>query len=198
MSTRGRDITSQTKSTIFSVYNYFKRLVTNVPNMTVREAFHQTQKATSEACSVSLRTVQRVTLIGNTALVDNDKGSSDDDLDTNIVFPSPERKRPHKKWRTDLDNFDKDVVRRTVEEFYSKGQYPTCDKLNIVLREKIGFKGSRDSVWKILKDLGFQYKKCNDGRKLLMERNDIVASRMVFLRKMHDIRLEKTHAQLSI
>jgi len=190
MSTRGRDITSQTKSTIFSVYNYFKRLITNVPNMTIREAFHQTQNATAEACSVSLRTVQRLTVIGNTTLVDNDKGSSGDDLDKNI-FPSPERKRPHKKWRTDLDNFDKDVVRRTVEEFYSKGQYPTCDKLKIVLREKIGFMESKDSVWKILKDLGFQYKKCNDGRKFLMERNDIVASRMAFLRKMHDIRLEQ-------
>ena len=32
--------------------------------------------------------------------------------------------------------------------------------------------------------------RCNDSRKLLLERNDIVVSRITFLRKMHGIRQE--------
>jgi len=40
----------------------------------------------------------------------------------------------------------------------------------------------------LLKNLDFKYKKCNDGRKFLMERNDIVASRVKFLRKMNAFR----------
>ncbi|VVC31631.1 Hypothetical protein CINCED_3A002291 [Cinara cedri] len=34
----------------------------------------------------------------------------------------------------------------------------------------------------------FKYKKCNDGRTFLMERNDIVYSRVKFLRKMNEFR----------
>jgi hypothetical protein len=43
-------------------------------------------------------------------------------------------------------------------------------------------------MWRILKSLHFKYKKFNDDRRFLMERNDIVAMRVRFLRKMHDLR----------
>lgn len=36
----------------------------------------------------------------------------------------------------------------------------------------------------LLKNLKFAFKKCNDDRKCLMERNDIVALRWTFLRKI--------------
>lgn len=39
-------------------------------------------------------------------------------------------------------------------------------------------------MWRILKQIKFRYKKCNDGRRFLMERNDIVAMRVRFLRHM--------------
>ncbi|XP_054267205.1 uncharacterized protein LOC128989347 [Macrosteles quadrilineatus] len=45
----------------------------------------------------------------------------------------------------------RDVVRRTVLEFYDRGEYVTCDKLKNVLRDKIGFRGGRDSMWKVFK-----------------------------------------------
>lgn len=54
----------------------------------------------------------------------------------------------------------------------------------------MGFKGSKTSLLRILRNMGFRYRKCNDGRKLLMERSDIVAARDVFLRIMHDVRQE--------
>jgi len=42
-----------------------------------------------------------------------------------------------------------------------------------------------------LRNLNFKYKKCNDGRKFLMERNDIVCSRVKFLRKINEFRRNK-------
>lgn len=43
-------------------------------------------------------------------------------------------------------------------------------------------------MWRILRSLNFKYKKCNDGRRFLMERNDIVAMRVKFLRTMSNLR----------
>jgi len=93
------------------------------------------------------------------------------------------------KYATDIDDFDADIVRRTVHEFYDKGQFPTSQKVLTAYQQKVNnYKGSRVSMWRILKSLHFKYKKCNDGRRFLMERNDIVAMRVKFLRKMHDLR----------
>jgi len=56
------------------------------------------------------------------------------------------------------------------------------------MREKINFEGSYKSVQRILRSINFKYKKCNNGRQFLMERNDIVALRNTFLRKMCNLR----------
>lgn len=56
------------------------------------------------------------------------------------------------------------------------------------MRKKINFEGSKSSVQRILRSLNFKYKKCCNGRKFLMERNDIVALRNTFLRKMCNLR----------
>jgi len=44
---------------------------------------------------------------------------------------------------------------------------------------------------RLLKNLKFSYKKCNDGRLFLMERNDIVVLRCKFLRQMSMLREKK-------
>jgi len=43
-------------------------------------------------------------------------------------------------------------------------------------------------MWHILNNLNFKYKKCNDGRRFLMERTDIVAMRVKFLRTIVNLR----------
>ena len=57
------------------------------------------------------------------------------------------------------------------------------------MRDKINYNGSVSSMYTILKDIGFKYKKTNDGRKFLVERRDIVAARIGFLRKMNNLRV---------
>lgn len=61
---------------------------------------------------------------------------------------------------------------------YDSGVYPTAEKLVTEMENIIDFEGSSRSMYRILKDIGFKYKKCNDGRKFLMERSDIVAARV--------------------
>ncbi|KAL4090822.1 hypothetical protein QTP88_025592 [Uroleucon formosanum] len=107
---------------------------------------------------------------------------------TDIKFRAPRKRYSCDKPITELDDFDCEVVRRVVYSFYDKGEFPTSVKILAALREKIDYRGSKSSVKIILKKLNFKYKKCNDGRKFLMERSDIVAARVKFVRKMNKLR----------
>jgi hypothetical protein len=90
---------------------------------------------------------------------------------------------------TNLHDFEKDVLRRTIFGFYDSGEFPTAKKLALELRDKINYRGSVSSMYKILKSIGFRYRKTNDGHKFLMERGDIVAARIMFLRTVHNHRI---------
>jgi len=67
-----------------------------------------------------------------------------------------------------------------VHEFYDRGDYSTAN-LIYALKQKINNSGCLRSIRNLLKNLKFSYRKCNDGRKFLMEKNDIVALRCKFL-----------------
>ncbi|KAE9531400.1 hypothetical protein AGLY_010606 [Aphis glycines] len=99
--------------------------------------FTQFFKVTAEACGLSERTVRRICKEGPS-------------------FKSP--RKTFKPAKPELDEFNADIVRRTIHEFYDRGEYPTA---LIILKEK-----------------------CNNGRKFLMERTDIVALRCKLLRKI--------------
>ena len=176
-------LSKQSKSIIYKVYNYLQELVANSPDATIREVFSQTQTVTGQACSIHPRTVQRICSEARKSI---DAGV----LPMELSFESPKKNAPRLKPTTEMDDFNKNIVRRTIQEFYDRGEYPTCQKLKEILMEKTGYSGSITSLWKILKKLGFKYRRCNDGRKFLLEINDIVASRISFLRKMHGIRQE--------
>jgi hypothetical protein len=53
--------------------------------------------------------------------------------------------------------FDKCVIRRTINEFH------TTD--------------SEEALWKIIRDLGFRWRKSENNRKVLIEKDDIRAAR---------------------
>jgi hypothetical protein len=91
-------------------------------------------------------------------------------LSDNQVFASPRKAYKRKYDVTDMNNFDKDVLCRTVYEFYDKGEYPTASKLRKIMEEKIRFSGSQSSILRLLRKMGFRYRSCNDRRKFLRER----------------------------
>ncbi|VVC44547.1 Hypothetical protein CINCED_3A004630 [Cinara cedri] len=138
---------------------------------------------TAEACGVSLDYVKRVCAEGKKLSVGENQLAAKPSF-----FKSPRKSYKHAKPMTNLNDFNNDVVRRTVHSFYDNGQYPTSEKILGALHEKINYSDSQWSVRHILRNLNFKYKKCNDGRKFLMERNDIICFRVKFLRKMNEFR----------
>jgi len=168
---------SQTKKVIFNVYNYLKSLASS-DDMALQEYFKQTQKITADACGVSYTTVRRVCAEGY---------STDDVSDspqTGQSFNSPRKTYKCRKYAKELDDFDSDVIRRTVHEFYEKGEYPTSKLILNSVQQKLDYKGSLASMKRLLKNLKFTYKRC----RFLMEQNDTVALRCKFLRTMCTLR----------
>ena len=90
-----------------------------------------------------------------------------------------------------IDTFDRDVIRRAVHEMLQKGgRAPTSRSILTEVRVKISFPGKVDFLRKILKELGFVWRRCESNRSVLMERNDIVVARINFLRKIKTFREE--------
>ena len=173
-------IRGQSRKIIYNVYHFLKKL--SSPEYRESIDFSKTQELTVLACQIgSVRTITRIC----------DEAKKSVEQSSAPIFRSPGKKHIKPRLKTALDDFQKDVLRRTILQFYDDGQYPTAKKLTIAMREKINYKGSVSSMYGILKNLGFRYRKCNDGRKFLMERGDIVAARIKFLRKMHNLRISQ-------
>lgn len=167
---------SKIRKMVFSVYNFFRKYSSE--EMRKNLNFSKCQALTAEACSLSVSIVSRVCREVKRAQTQG----------ADKLFHSPRKHINVPKRVTNLDDFQKDVVRRTIFYFYDNGKFPTADKLTVLLRKKINYSGSVSSTKRLLNRLGFRYRKTIDGRKYLMERNDIVAARLKFLRKMHMIR----------
>lgn len=166
----------QARTMVYDVYNFFKKLsITEVRDST---NFNQSRELTAQACRVSVHSVTNILREGKESVKIGGVSS----------FRSPGKHRTVQKRATNLDDFQKCVLRRTIFDLYDKGEFPTAKKLVSLMREKIEYKGSVSSMYVILKSLGFRYRRTNDGRKFLLERSDIVATRLKFLRKVHNIR----------
>jgi len=94
--------------------------------------FRQTRERTAEACGVSLACVKRVCAERKTLSVGENRLDAEPSL-----FKTPRKSYKRTKSMTNLDDFDNEVVRRTVHSFYDNGQYPTSVKILGALHEKI-------------------------------------------------------------
>jgi hypothetical protein len=84
-----------------------------------------------------------------------------------------------------VDDFDNCVIRNTIQDFYvQEKRVPTIPKLLPVFKEKIYFPWGLKSLGRVVKRMGFKWRKCQSKRKLLIERADIVAWRSKYLLKM--------------
>lgn len=109
---------------------------------------------------------------------------------TSQKLKSPGRHRQKRK-TVDLDDFDLCALRNKIHEMYAvKKVFPTLNKLLVELKNDKNFVGGRTTLWKILKRIGFRYKKCGSKRKFLMERHDIVAWRRKYIDTMRQNRVE--------
>lgn len=95
-----------------------------------------------------------------------------------------------------IDELDKEAIWKEVLAFYERGELPTLNfLLEKVSLEPIAYQGGRTTLLKILKDLGFIYKKHSCNRPLLILRNDIVAARNKYLWEIKITELVKIQGQ---
>jgi hypothetical protein len=81
-----------------------------------------------------------------------------------------------------VDNFGRRVFRDPIPHFYARqNTEPKCRAHLTVLSEKIKFEWSKGTLRKILKELGFRWKKCFTKRLILIARAQIVYWRCRYL-----------------
>ena len=153
---------SQAKNIIISVHRY---LTQQNRCMSVSE----TDEETAKAVGVCVRTVKAIK------------------QQSTKCFPisSPPQRTPPLSIFSKMDQFQKEAIRREIIAFYDRGELPTLENvLKKVKQAPINFPVGRTSLWKVIRELGFRFKKCSSGRRLLMERQDIVVARNKYLRQI--------------
>ena len=82
--------------------------------------------------------------------------------------------------RINPDSFDREAIRRVVHGFYERKEYPTLCALLEKVKEECSFLGGRYCLWRILRQMGFNYKK-RDNQQFVYERRDILEQRHTYL-----------------
>jgi transposase len=132
------------------------------------------------ATGVSERTIRRIQSEGVTV----ESGQSPH-------FTTPRKERQRKSTKSNLDDFDECVVRRTIYNFtVTEKTYPTLRKLHQILQSSIHFQGGLSCLRKVIRNLGFRWKKIRNKRSILQERQEIRAKRIEYLRKIKRFRAE--------
>ena len=75
--------------------------------------------------------------------------------------------------RINPDTFDREAIRRLVHAFYIRREYPTIAAVLEKAKEECGFPGGRFCLWRVLKEMGFTYKK-RDNKKYIYEQTHIL------------------------
>jgi transposase len=105
-----------------------------------------------------------------------------------LCTPGKKRKTREKR-KLFCDDFDKCVVRNIVQEFYkNKNVVPTVKKLLPIVKERIHFPGGTKSLTRVLKSVGFKWRKCRSKRKVLIEKPDIIMWRYKYLVQIKSFR----------
>jgi transposase len=135
-------IHSQSREVVIRVYSFMKKEADSGKTINV----DRIQTRVSEATGVSVSTLTRI-------LKEHEHNKR-----VGKEFSTPHKKRPRRKIKTDIDEFDKCVIRRTINEFHiTENEHPTLQSLLSVLKKRINFSGGKWALWKIIRDLGFRF-----------------------------------------
>ena len=170
---RGKPYTSREKEIISNVYSYFKA------NNPFENKAYLIRK-TAEATKSSFSSVRRIS----------------EESDDGKGHKSPSRKKPNRKdVFNKLDDFDQEAVRRAIHWFYNRNESPTLAKLLKKLKEDFNFPYGRTWLGKLIKKLGFRFKKKARG-SILYETTDLIEWRENFLRRIKEIREKEPEREI--
>jgi hypothetical protein len=121
---------------------------------------YEVQRRVAEATGVFERTIRRIL-----------KQPEHEKQGTSLGMPCKKRNVPDQI--TEIDNFDKCVLRCTIHNFYAQEEIvPIIAKLLVKLKESTHFKRSCSSLRITIRDLSFRWK-TRTNREVLNERHDI-------------------------
>lgn len=110
------------------------------------------------------------------------------------MLSSPGKNRPRPSIKDKFDDADFGIIRRTIQNFYLEQKIvPTTKKILNKLREVMDFPYSRETLRRLLKANGFYFRKCQNKRKILMEKPSILHWRYKYIRSMRKYREEGRH-----
>lgn len=154
-----------------------KEIVSNVTNY----FFKQQQDTTSKPSSTYIQQTVEATGVGKSTIYKIKK-----EVENNGSLRSPEI-RPREPYKP-VDNFDVTAIRNKIREFYVvRRQLPTLHNLHKVVTADLNFPGSVSSLRKIIRGLGFRFKKTTDNRKVLVEKPNVVRQRLRFYEKKQEL-----------
>jgi transposase len=166
----GRRLDRQACEIILNIYLYFLTENERFKHSNNADYFSKVQQRVSEASGISRRTVSKIL---------------QKEYQNKSITTSPKMVklgRPNKLFCLDLDDFDYSVIRRLVYNFHLiYKQVPTIKALKSKLSDAINFTGCDFTLRKILRKMGFRYKKVQNNRKLLIEKDDVRLKRVKFL-----------------
>lgn len=103
------------------------------------------------------------------------------------MLSSPSKKKPRLSLEKNFEDFE--IIRQTINKFYLELKIvPTLKKLLSKLQEIMNFPYSRETLRRILKANGFYFRKCQNKRKILMERPAILHWRYKYIRDIRNHR----------
>lgn len=201
---------SQARTVIAHVLQYFERERDNKgPLLDVKKV----SERVAAACDISLRTLGRIRVQLKQGISDEARTNEADpetedvaratdqtqgvpdtedvasETDETHALPqlcTPRRKKSFRSVVTDMDDFQKTAIRNHVLQYYKRKEVPTLRKLKSTLLQANLFKGCIRTLAKVLKSLGFKWKKL-DNRKILIEKPSVALQRCRFLRKIRDV-----------
>ncbi|KAI4467863.1 hypothetical protein MML48_2g00015386 [Holotrichia oblita] len=109
-----------------------------------------------------------------------------------IIPPSPKKKREKKKPVVNVDDCALCAIRNTIYNMYRDKEHITLCTLNKVLKRSDTFNGCTTSLWKVLQNIGFHFKK-DDPKQALVELPHIALKRISFLQQYVRIKQERTY-----
>ncbi|XP_069973641.1 uncharacterized protein [Penaeus vannamei] len=162
---RNKRIRSQTRKVIMNVYNYFR-------HQDERESETDVDLRIAAATGISVRSFHSIK----------------QQYRCGVIRSPPPRSRISPVLGS-LDDLAKDSIRQEIFSFYEKGERPTVEALLMRVRKPpVSFSGAYSSLYKVVKQLGFRYRRVEGGGYILMERSDVSAARNKYLRLLDENR----------
>lgn len=133
----------------------------------------QSTERAARYCNKSMRTILRI----RNEIRRNPEGA---------VLPTPGITHNNQNIKkAEVNQFDRRIIRDFIYELYLVHRtVPTCRKLLPLLKARINFRWQRTTLRKIINDMGYEWRKIGQKRRVLIENEDIMNARCEYLQKI--------------